>query len=209
VKKVRQFEENLLKNYQAFLRDLEAVAEKNMPKRPATNIGLLHTALHCFCQLLQSCRHFNFSTNLMSSVVARMNLALPNTLAEQFRLQSKSISSLCCQTVEEVFLSDPLGNDTLRVVELIAKLIKQKRFAIQPQVIDTFLKLELVVKPNHSKTEHQKRGKKQPAKHVSRKQKKALKYDREIKSELKEAEAIVNQEEKARVVRFSELISHK
>ena len=85
VKAIRHFEQTLLKHYQFFLHFLEQCAKKSLPdthlpkakQNPSkiiepSKLNLGHLTIQCLCKLLTNLHHFNFRTNLLTTVVQYM-----------------------------------------------------------------------------------------------------------------------------------------
>lgn len=211
---MRKYEESILQNYQGFLQQLATIVQENVPTSGSSSkasanprFGLLHVAMRCFCELMQKCSHFNFRVNIMSAVVSRMNLRLPEGYAEAAGMEPDCIARMCCSTIESMFREDEHGENSLDTVKLIAKLVKARDYNVQPMVLDTFLALRLV--ESSSSMNAGARGgdegdnpkqRKADKQHVSKRQKKKVKVDVEIEQELKEAEAVVDKEEQQKLV---------
>ena len=99
---------------------------------------------------------------------------------------------------------------SLEIVRLLNRMIKERHFKVHPNVLSCFLHLrlrtELGVRSSDThadKPETQKRVKSKKAApvHLSKKAKKALKEQKEINRELREAEAEVDKEERKTTVR--------
>ncbi len=117
-----------------------------------------------------------------------------------------------------MFRADNTGVPSLEIVRLLNRMIKERRFAVHPNVLTCLLHLrlksELGVRASEAKAEREetkreklKQRKKSKAKgtestHLSKKAKKALKEKKEIEKELKEAEASVDKEERASNLSF-------
>jgi nucleolar complex protein 3 len=75
VKRLRNYEETLLSNYQVYLQTLEDIAQGsfyiNLDNYEG-NIDLLRVAVKCMTELLGSVSHFNFRINLLTAVVSKM-----------------------------------------------------------------------------------------------------------------------------------------
>ena len=122
-------------------------------------------------------------------------------------------SNLCLNSVITVFRADATGVPSLEIVRLLNRMIKERRFAVHPNVLTCLLHLrlksELGVRASEAKAEREemKREKPQQRKkskvkgaestHLSKKAKKALKEKKEIEKELKVAEASVDKEERS------------
>ncbi|KAL1919756.1 uncharacterized protein VTP21DRAFT_1687 [Calcarisporiella thermophila] len=203
VKKLRAFEQTLLSNYQTYLQQLENELKNAKSKLKDKENGVEKTlnepiksddasvAIECMCTLLTEKPHFNFRLNLMSAVIARMSVRRWNKVAAR-----------CCDAIIDVFKSDESGEASLDAVKLISKMAKAKNYGIHEQVLNTFLHLRLrdELNPKHvqdgENDESEKRGKKRKRPHMTRKQKKLEKERMEIQKEMREAEAVVDKEER-------------
>jgi nucleolar complex protein 3 len=122
-------------------------------------------------------------------------------------------SNLCLDSVISVFRADTTGVPSLEIVRLLNRMIKERRFAVHPNVLTCLLhlrlKTELGVRASEAKSEREEIKREKPnqrkkskvkgaeSTHVSKKAKKALKEKKEIEKEMKEAEASVDKEERA------------
>ena len=126
--------------------------------------------------------------------------------------QSQQSSELCLQTLSTVFRADLTGIASLEIVRLLNRMMKERHFRVHPNVLSCFLHLRLRTelgvrssdthadKPDTQKLKRVK-GKKAAPVHLSKKAKKALKEQKEINKELREAEAEVDKEERITTVR--------
>jgi len=122
-------------------------------------------------------------------------------------------SNLCLDSVISVFRADTTGVPSLEIVRLLNRMIKERRFAVHPNVLTCLLhlrlKTELGVRASEAKTEREDIKREKPnqrkkskvkgaeSTHISKKAKKALKEKKEIEKEMKVAEASVDKEERA------------
>lgn len=72
------FENELLKYYKNFLRELENISKALKPgkysKRPSKeSINLAESAIYCLCEILQTHPYFNFNTNIAQLLVTYLN----------------------------------------------------------------------------------------------------------------------------------------
>ncbi|CAG8507937.1 5954_t:CDS:10 [Dentiscutata erythropus] len=188
VKKLRHFEQSLVSNYQAYLKSLETELKEH---------AIAETALKCMCDLLMSVTHFNFRSNLMMTIVSRTST-----------VEFTKMSAMCCEAIIEVFKNDESGEASLDAIKLITKMIKSKGYVVHEEILNTFLHLrlkeELSIKAsnNESSINNQAKGKKRkydkqkPKKHLSKKLKKLDKKRKEVVKEMKEANAVVDKEER-------------
>lgn len=183
----RNFEQSLLSSYQLFLQRVEKIV-KNSLKKDSSDKGLAIVGMRTFCELLLSVPHFNFSLNIMTSVVNRMSLKSPN-----------EIGMNCCETITKLFKEDKTSEFSLEVVKLIFKICKVKDFNIPSRIIQTFLSLrlreELVIETEEEilKKENEDNRKKRKLnqklqQHKTRKQRKIEKEQKTIDIQIKTAE---------------------
>ncbi|KZS99298.1 nucleolar complex-associated protein 3 [Sistotremastrum niveocremeum HHB9708] len=201
VSRTREWEQGLVSVYQSYLRSLEAEIKAKGE--------LAEVALQCMCTLLVEATHFNFRINIMSCVVSRLS-----------KKSWDESSELCLQSLITVFKNDLTGLPSLEAVRLLNRMIKERHFNVHPNVLSCLLHLrlksELSVrasrshadkpgagagseKPGHSNVNDRRhgKGKNGPKTHLSKKAKKALKENKEIEKEMREAAAEVDKEERA------------
>ncbi|KAG8748655.1 hypothetical protein FRC10_000046 [Ceratobasidium sp. 414] len=214
VQRTRDWEQGLVGVYQNYLKLLEAEVKAKSE--------LDQVALQCMCTLLTNITHFNFRSNIMASVVARLSKrswdeASPNILPERNCLTTHTQSSdLCSSTLITMLRADTTGEPSLEAVRLLNRMIKERRFMIHPRVLSCLLhlrlKTELGVRANRETTDRDedksrekgkklRKGKKASAKegqvYLSKKAKKTIKANKEIEAEMAEATAEVDKEERA------------
>ncbi|KAF9053640.1 NOC3p-domain-containing protein [Hymenopellis radicata] len=186
-------EKGLVGVYQNYLRILEAELKAQSE--------LTDAALQCLCTLLKKATHFNFIVNVMGCIVGRLSKKSWNKSSE-----------LCIDAVIHVFRADLTGQPSLELVRLLNRMIKERRYNIHPNVLSCLpflrLKTELSVRASDSKTDKPapvKNGKRPTgaarrkigdAPHVSKKNAKILKENKEIEREFREAEAEVDREQR-------------
>lgn len=214
VKKLRDFEEGLLKHYQEYLQILETTVEDYSKNRKTTSSnGVLQknvasesvmlVAVQCMCDLLTSLPHFNFHTNLVAVLVPRMN---DKSLDGQ-------VSKLCYNAFVTLFKQDSVGSVSLETVKVISKFVKSKGFRVQPCVLETFLYLrinqldiqslkhnnekktavDLKIEKNKNRMEKKLKGK------MSKKEKKRKREMKKLEKELQETEAVESQQKRAKL----------
>ncbi|KAF8163270.1 nucleolar complex-associated protein-domain-containing protein [Crassisporium funariophilum] len=188
VARTREWEQGLVSVYQAYLRLLELELK--------TRTELAEVALQSMCTLLIELTHFNFRTNIMACIVTRLSK----------KSWDKS-SDLCHETLCAVFRADLTGLASLEIVRLLNRMIKERHFRVHPKVLACLLRLrlrtELGVRASDTHADRPESGKKKYGKakkaeptHLSKKAKKALKEQKEIDKEMREAEAEVDKEER-------------
>ncbi|EKM55388.1 uncharacterized protein PHACADRAFT_161374 [Phanerochaete carnosa HHB-10118-sp] len=196
VQRTRDWEQGLVGVYQQHLRSLEAeVKAKN---------ELSDVALQCMCTLLVEVTHFNFRTNLMSTIVGALS-----------RKSWDKTSDLCLNTLIAVFRADNTGVSSLEIVRLLNRMIKERKFSVHPEVLTCLahlrLKTELGVRASETRADkpdelkmgktkaaaRRAKGKETGQPHLSKKAKKEKKEKKEIEKEMNEAAAEVDKEERA------------
>ncbi|KAI8377706.1 nucleolar complex-associated protein-domain-containing protein [Radiomyces spectabilis] len=186
VKKLREYEKTLLRNYELYLQDLGSLLTKKKTEEDAA-MGLVAT--RCLCELLTSKTHFNFRLEIMVAIVARMSTVQWNEMAD-----------MCCKAIITVMENDESGRTSLDAVKMLTRMIKSKGYVVHENVVNTFLHLrlkdEMVPVAYQEADTVGKKRKKQEKHFLTKKARKALKETREIEKEFQEAEAVVSKEEK-------------
>ncbi|KZT61823.1 nucleolar complex-associated protein 3 [Calocera cornea HHB12733] len=190
VARTREWEQGLVGVYKAYLAELEREVKGKSE--------LADAALRCLCVLLTDLTHFNFRTNVMSVVVARIS-----------RKSWDANSELCRESIVRVFKDDATGQASLDLVRLLNRMIKERKFRVHPNVLSALLSLRLKTELGRpAEKDYGRRGRKDGGKgrekekekkvHLSKKQKMARKETREIEKEMAEAEAAVDVEERTK-----------
>jgi nucleolar complex protein 3 len=197
VRRTRQYEQALVSSYQGYVKQLGSLAK--LKGSGGDGAGLKSVAINCACTLLTSVPHFNFRTELLNILI--------------LQLSSREVSPdfiKCVDTMEAFFAADEDGAPSLEAVTLLAKMMKAKDYKVEESVLNTFLHLrlltELSVKGSTSKTDKPDErlgylGKKAKRKweHRSKKEKKAARERKVVEKDFKEAEAIVNYEDREKL----------
>ncbi|KAL1744529.1 nucleolar complex-associated protein-domain-containing protein [Schizophyllum fasciatum] len=190
VARQREYEQGLVGVYQTYLRALE-VEIKARSK-------LAEVALQSMCTLLKEITHFNFRTNLMSCIVARLS-----------KKSWDASSDLCLSTINAVFRADKYGTPSLELVRLLNRMVKEKHFQVHPNTLSCLTNLRLMrelgnVRASHNRVDREadtgkqkgKKGKKGDKPYLSKKARKTEKERKEIEKEMREAEEVVDREER-------------
>ncbi|XP_013776685.1 nucleolar complex protein 3 homolog [Limulus polyphemus] len=202
VKKLRDFEERLLRLYKHYLERLEVMLlpltckRKRKAQRNENNIScakeraqhqLVLVSVKCFCDLLVTHPEFNFRENIIYLLIPLM------------ANRNSAISEMCCETIQKVFRSDKLGETSLLILKQMSKMMKGRNYEVPPQVVQTFLSLnirECDLKSQEETNEKNTSNKNQPI--LSRKERKRRKKMMHLEKELLEAEAEENKAKKGR-----------
>ncbi|CAK9783293.1 nucleolar complex-associated protein 3 [Cutaneotrichosporon oleaginosum] len=193
VRRQREGEKMLVRNYKSYLRMLEVEIKRKTPLSPV--------ALKCMSDLLSSVPHFNFSSAIMATLVARLG-----------RRSWDEQSDLILSTFVSVFKQDVSATYSQALVRLIARMIKERKFQVHPNVLSCLLHLRLRTELNQMQDgKKKKKGARRPAgpekkyksevrkKWQTKNQRKKEKEMKEIEREMAEAEAEVDEEERAQV----------
>jgi nucleolar complex protein 3 len=98
--------------------------------------------------LLSSVPHFNFSTAIMATLVARLG-----------RRTWDADSDVILGTFVSVFKQDVSATYSQALVRLIARMIKERKFQVHPNVLSCLLHLRLRTELNQMTDGKKKRGK--------------------------------------------------
>lgn len=202
VRRMREGEKALVRNYKTYLKALEVEVKGKTP--------LGSVALKCLCELLTAVPHFNFSENIMGVLVGRIG-----------RRSWDDDSELILNTFVGVFHADLAATYSQALVKLIARMIKERKFQVHPNVLSCMLHLRLRTELTHmraNKKDLKRKGKfdkrkgkgkdkeegpkfksEVRKKWQTKNQRKREKELKEVEKEMAEAEAEVDQEEREQI----------
>ena len=182
---------------------------------------LADVSLKSICTLFVEVTHFNFRTNIISSIMGRLSrkgwdeVSFLSDLTVTIRTLTRCQGSeLCHKSLVRVFQEDTTGAVSLEVVRLLNRMIKESKYRVNPNVLSCLLhlrlKTEIGVRASKTSAEKQpaknkskeKRGKGTAATqaHLSKKAKKVLRENEIIRKDMREAEVEVNKEERDKTV---------
>lgn len=179
------------------------------------------------CTLLVEVTHFNFRTNLISCVIARLSRKSWDKACICFLSTGQILilihvqsSEICLSTLVKVFQEDTTAAPSLEVVRLLNRMIKERRYNVHPNALSCLLYLRLKTelgvrasethidkeaKPkahsNNRAAARRSKGKPTDKPHLSKKAKKIVKEKEEIQKDMREAEVEVDKEERNSTVR--------
>ena len=150
-KLLRKFEAGLVKDYQTFLKHLEAIVtskvqlsnfhqnKKNLKKAVKDSDQLLIKqvnsvkviAAQCVRTLLVNLSNFNFRTN-----VVKMSTLLASG-------SNQELSSIASDAISQTFLSDQSGEVSLEIMFYLEKVLVKKKFRVNACCLRTFLSLPI------------------------------------------------------------------
>ena len=178
VKSIRAFEQTLLSLYQQHLQRLEKLLKK---------AELFPIVVLSMADFLSSHLHFNFRMNLM--------LVLADTIC---RKQDPKVHKMCLDAIIAVFENDEEGEATFELVKILSTRLQKVKYCVPTIAIEPFLFLNL--SSSIDKKEFGKSHKKSKD-HVSKKRAKELKHLKEVEKEFLEAEAVFDQDRRAKLQR--------
>ena len=188
----REWEQALVGLYREYLECCEAdVRDAASPIAPI--------ARRCFCTLLVRAPHFNFRKNLLASVIALLS-----------RRAWTDASQQCFDALVELLRQDRDGEMGLELVMLLYRMIRERHLAVHANVLDVLVHLRLRSELSRhvrqgpmgaptaaeSRRADPRQVRKGLAVHRSKKQAKRDRHVRQIESEMREAEATLDLEER-------------
>ncbi|KAI9777067.1 MAG: hypothetical protein M1835_005331, partial [Candelina submexicana] len=199
VRRLRNFEQALVSNYQGYVRELAISAKAGRGAPSDEKTGLASVAISCACALLIAVPHFNFRGELLKILVEKLSMR---------KVDDDYVK--CRETLESLFRDDESGTPSLDAVSLISRMMKARNYRVDESLLNTFLHLRLLSEfsykgsQNHidkAEEQPQVKGKMLKEKKVFRtkKQRKLQKERKVIESEMKEADAAVSHEERGRM----------
>lgn len=101
-------------------------------------------AVQSMCELLKTHPHFNFRSNIISTLVPLSDSQNDKVVTcECFLLILPQISELCCNCFTSIFKNELNSELSQEIVAAIAAMVKSKQFFVRSEVLDTFLVLPL------------------------------------------------------------------
>ncbi|KAI8872098.1 hypothetical protein GQ42DRAFT_161544 [Ramicandelaber brevisporus] len=214
VRQKRAIEESLVNNYKQYL---ALLAEAIKRARQSTggnsaNAGkyadLEKAAMKCYCELMVTKPHFNFSKDIITQVIRPLS-----------RRAKSAISVMCCEAVIKLIREvDVSGEYSLLVVDVMSKMVEARKYRIHPDSIKVLLHLRLreelrptapngtgvnnPPKKTGSKSKNAAKDRKRAAvgeetSHMTRMEKKQ-RISKETRRDMMEAEAEVSEEVRAK-----------
>ncbi|KXS13115.1 NOC3p-domain-containing protein [Gonapodya prolifera JEL478] len=198
VRKLWTFEEALLDGYVMFLEACERVLKDylSLPSPPPAKTALAKLANHALRTLLLQHSHFNYRTNIISTLVKCITHPL--------------FTAPTLETLSAMFHADRTGQTTIEIVRILGALVKARKLNSPPGVVKILAEVPLQERrnradqqPTHGKhggpgqnKQGPKRMSKEKQNHMTRRAQKLRKLSKEVDEQLKEAEASVDAEER-------------
>jgi nucleolar complex protein 3 len=197
VRRIRRYEQAMVAGYQSFVKDLTRLAKVRGRQSTKASTGLADVAISCACELLVSVPHFNFRGDLLKVLVDKLSI-----------LNVDQMFVKCRETLETVFQNDEDGRISLDAISLLTRMMKARNYFVDESVLNSFLHLRLLTEFTHQASRntvdrkktieaaHGKKSKKEKLKFRTKKEKKIAKEDKVVDKDLREADAVVSNEER-------------
>jgi len=134
VRQQRELEQGLLTHYQMFLQRLHREANalnKEDGRVHASKVEVAVVAVQCMCELLVTVHHFNFATNIVSTLIP---------LCDNSR---KKITRMCCGALETLFQTATYSAAVVSAVRSIDQYAYARQYRMQPNMLNCLLALRL------------------------------------------------------------------
>eukprot|EP01128_Nolandella_sp_AFSM9_P000429 TRINITY_DN1058_c0_g1_i1.p1 TRINITY_DN1058_c0_g1~~TRINITY_DN1058_c0_g1_i1.p1 ORF type:complete len:820 (-),score=243.27 TRINITY_DN1058_c0_g1_i1:40-2499(-) len=185
VKKLREYESRLLKNYQTFVNYMDKRL-KNIPRAHAAKAAPPNTLtaiiVKAIGQLLVALPHFNFRASLIYGLTRMLDAS------------GDHLSRLAEEAARNVFMDKERADVSLTLVRSITSFCKLRKYHVRDPVIGCLSSLPLTEELPEGMDVLRGYTPKKARKHMSRKQKKEMKANREIEKEMKESSAAYERE---------------
>lgn len=188
------YENELLKYYKNYLRNLEHITKALKPKkyeaRPTREkIELAEIAVLCLCESLMTSPYFNFSTNIAQLLVTLLNC------------YNQNVRKKIHESFIKIFKTDKRLDLTLHIVRNINQLVKKKSNFVFVEVISCLIALQIKnINVNAEKEAELKQKKLEQHKSrlisMSKREKKRKKKLAELEKEMMETQAEENKQTK-------------
>ncbi|KAI1426755.1 CBF/Mak21 family-domain-containing protein [Xylaria sp. FL1777] len=191
VKTIRAFEQSLVSNYQAYVKELGRYVKTK--KSEPGGAGIASVAITCASSLLTTHPHFNFRSDLINILVWKLSSRRPDKDFEQ------ALSALIT-----LFTEDDEGRPSFEAVSTLCRMMKAKDYAVHESVINLFLHLRLLSEfsgkaSNDAVDLPMESRKKQKKAFRTKRERKQLKEDRAFQKDMERADANVLHEERDRM----------
>ncbi|MBE3112299.1 MAG: hypothetical protein IMZ46_17625, partial [Acidobacteria bacterium] len=193
VRRMRGFEQSLLAGYQAYVRNLSHLSRSQPPPRDCGPQTIPSLAITCACTLLNAVPHFNFRSELIKILVARLS-----------KRRVDADFAKCQRSLETLFADDDEGRPSMEAVSTLAKMMRARDYDVDERVINLFLHLRLLSEfAGKASTEHAdadpegKRPKKKTFR--NKRQRKEMKEQKALDKDMAQTEAVAQHEERERM----------
>lgn len=194
VRRMRSYEQSLLAGYQAYVRNISQLA-RSRPSWKDKGQTLPSIATTCACSLLNSVPHFNFRSDLIKILVAKLS---------RRRVDGDFIK--CQKAIEKLFDEDEDGGPSHDVVSTLSRMMKARDYDVDERVVNVFLHLRLLSefsgKASLNSVEDEdgsaKRFKKKKVFRTKR-ERKSIKEQKALERDAAQTDALVHHEERERL----------
>ena len=192
VKKLRNFEDNLVTNYLSYIETIESL-NKPAKKGEELNTTLYNIGGLVICELIKNFKHFNGNTDIFKLAVKRVLSVSSQSKALADPYYFKTLKEL-----EGILYDDYEGQYTLFILRNLNKLLKLRNYRCYEYTLLILLKMDILEDyiPEEAKEDDTVKIKKKDRVHLSKKQRKIRKELKEIESDMVKAEQAVSKEER-------------
>ncbi|TDZ36323.1 Nucleolar complex-associated protein 3 [Colletotrichum spinosum] len=199
VRKLRAFEQALVSGYQGYVKELAKWAKADIPATRKGGQSISSVAIACACTLVNAVPHFNFRSDLLKILVAKLS---------KRKVDADFVK--CRKALETLFDEDEEGRPSMEAVSLLAKMMKARDFAVDETVPNLFLHLRLLsefagkgsqdrVDRDSDQTAPTQTRKSFKKEFRTKKERKMLKEQKAIEKDMQQADALVSHEERERM----------
>lgn len=194
VKRLRNFEDNLVMNYLSYIESIASLS-KPLKKDEERNVTLYNIGGLVTCELIKNFKHFNGNNDVFALAVKRVVSVSSHSKALSDPYYFKILKEL-----EATFYDDHEGQYTLYILRILNKLLKLRNYRCYEYTLLILLKMDILEDyvSQELKEDDTVKLKKKDRVHLSKKQRKIRKELKEIESDMKKAEQAVSAEERER-----------
>lgn len=191
VRKLRDFEQRLIQYYHHYIQLLTQFYNQGKSAQKGSKYLISCTSVNIACDLLASVPFFNYREDLIKLMTHKLSSS---------RVDSSFTKNI--DTINKVFEDDNEGFVSFDIVRALAKMIKARHYRVNSEVLSTLVNLRLLTElvgradlerlvKEKPKSDH---IKKKDRVHLTKKERKQRKENKEIEEEMRKAETRVSAE---------------
>lgn len=193
VRLLRHYEQSLVAGYQDYVTELARCARLPSYTGRGGGQSISSVAVTCACTLVTSVPHFNFRGDLLKILVNNLS-----------RRSINADGAKCIQALETLFRDDEEGRASQEAVSLLAKMMKARDYNVSENAVNLFLSLRLLSefsgKASYDAVDvPPQQMKKKQREFRTKRERKAVKEQKNLEKEMTQADALVSHEEKERM----------
>ena len=182
VASMREYENMLLSMYQKYLQRLHAVCScLNKQKATKSQVALGIVGVKCLCDLTQSLHHFNFSSNIVETLIPMLDSQRPDVV------------EMCRQAIVRLFKKDTYSAAVVTAVRAIDAYAQKRKYRMASVMLECLLTLRLTEDADE-KLRKLKDQQKKERKEKNKANKGTVKYqtDAELERDMAESSAVMD-----------------